>query len=147
MDCPDWPLASVILKPSGMARPPRISLGEQRLMLILSGSWICFCRKFEKTVPTESDQRQSGGSDDSLMNPIHVLSAGAVLMGSLIGSHAALAQSEGWLLGPGSKTGKESTIEPTNCVTSPDGSITCDTKVVNPASDTPARPYYNPFND
>ncbi len=27
------------------------------------------------------------------------------------------------------------------------GSVTCDTKVVNPASDTKARPYYNPFND
>ena len=28
-----------------------------------------------------------------------------------------------------------------------DGSIICDTKVVYPASDTKARPYYNPFND
>ena len=57
---------------------------------------------------------------------------------------ATRAQTEGWLLGPGPKTGKESTIVPTNCVTAADGSITCDTKVENPASDTPARPYYNP---
>ena len=28
-----------------------------------------------------------------------------------------------------------------------DGSVTCDTKMVNPASDTKARPHYNPFND
>ena len=58
-----------------------------------------------------------------------------------------LAQTEGWLLGPGSAVGKQSEIVPTNCITSLDGSITCDTKVVNPAGDTPARPYYNPFKD
>ena len=41
---------------------------------------------------------------------------------------AARAQSEGWMLGPGSKTGKDSKVE-------------------TPSSNTPARPYYNPFND
>ena len=55
-------------------------------------------------------------------------------------------QTEGWLRGPGSTTGKDSKIE-ADCVTAEDGSVTCDTKVVNPASDTKARPYYNPFND
>lgn len=60
---------------------------------------------------------------------------------------AAKAQSEGWMLGPGSKTGKDSKVVPTNCVTTADGAITCDTKVETPASNTPARPYYNPFND
>jgi hypothetical protein len=60
---------------------------------------------------------------------------------------AARAQSEGWMLGPGSKTGKDSKVVPTNCVTTADGAITCDTKVETPASNTPARPYYNPFND
>ena len=58
-----------------------------------------------------------------------------------------LAQTEGWLLGPSSAVGKQSEIVPTNCITATDGSITCDTKVVNPAGDTPARPYYNPFKD
>ena len=48
--------------------------------------------------------------------------------------------------GPGSATGKDSTIE-ADCIEAEDGSVTCDTKVVNPASDTKARPYYNPFND
>ncbi len=28
---------------------------------------------------------------------------------------AARAQSEGWMLGPGSKTGKDSKVVPTNC--------------------------------
>jgi|TARA_X000000950_G_scaffold32047_1_gene34609 hypothetical protein len=60
---------------------------------------------------------------------------------------AARAQSEGWMLGPGSKTGKDSKVVPTNCVTTADGAITCDTKVETPSSNTPARPYYNPFND
>ena len=51
------------------------------------------------------------------------------------------------MLGPGSKTGKDSKVVPTNCVTTADGAITCDTKVETPSSNTPARPYYNPFND
>ena len=51
------------------------------------------------------------------------------------------------MLGPGSKTSKDSKVVPTNCVTTADGAITCDTKVETPASNTPARPYYNPFND
>jgi uncharacterized membrane protein len=60
---------------------------------------------------------------------------------------AARAQSEGWMLGPGSKTSKDSKVVPTNCKTMADGAISCDTKVETPASNTPARPYYNPFND
>jgi|TARA_B100002052_G_scaffold196132_1_gene178892 uncharacterized membrane protein len=60
---------------------------------------------------------------------------------------AARAQSEGWMLGPGSKTSKDSKVVPTNCVTTPDGAISCDTKVETPTRTTPARPYYNPFND
>ena len=72
---------------------------------------------------------------------------GLTLSIPLLGSVRVFAQSEGWLLGPNSNVGKQSRIVPTNCVTSADGAISCDTKVVNPASDTSARPYYNPFND
>ena len=67
-------------------------------------------------------------------------------MMSVFGASPALAQTEGRLRGPGSPTGKDSKIE-ADCVTAEDGLVTCDTKVVNPASDTKARPYYNPFND
>ena len=63
-----------------------------------------------------------------------------------LGASTALAQTEEWLRGPGSATGKDSKIE-ADCIKAEDGSVTCDTKVVNPASDTKARPYYNPFND
>ena len=51
------------------------------------------------------------------------------------------------MLGPGSTTGKDSKVVPTKCVTTPDGAISCDTKVETTARTTPARPYYNPFND
>ena len=82
------------------------------------------------------------------MNLITQLSAcGLLLSIPVLFNAQAFAQSEGWLLGPNSGVGKESKIVPTNCEIAADGSITCDTVVRNPASDTQARPYYNPFND
>ena len=82
------------------------------------------------------------------MNQINVVSASLLLLDSLLaGTTSSLAQTEGWLRGPGVKAGKESTVVPTNCVESSDGSISCDTEIKNPASNTQARPYYNPFND
>ena len=80
------------------------------------------------------------------MTPTQLLSASFLLMLSVFSGSAAFAQTEGWLRGPGSATGKDSKIE-ADCVTAEDGTVTCDTKVVNPASDTKARPYYNPFKD
>lgn len=58
----------------------------------------------------------------------------------------ARAQVESFLWGPGSNVGPETKVEPQNCVTAPDGSITCDTKIVNPPGDTPAKPQYRPFS-
>jgi len=75
----------------------------------------------------------------------HLLSAYLSMM-SVFGASSAQAQTEGWLQGPGSATGKDSKIE-SDCIKAEVGSVTCDTKVVNPANDTKARPYYNPFND
>ena len=80
------------------------------------------------------------------MTPTQLLSAFFLLMMSVFSVSSAFAQTEGWLRGPGSATGKESKIE-ADCVTAEDGSVTCDTKVVNPANDTKARPHHNPFND
>ena len=72
----------------------------------------------------------------------------AVMVGlTTMAAPAAQAQSEGWILGPGSRYDKNSTVVPTNCVTAEDGSISCDTKLENTGNLTPARPYYNPFND
>ena len=76
----------------------------------------------------------------------HLLRASVLLMMSVFGAASAHAQTEGWLRGPSSATSKDSKIE-ANCIKSEDGSVTSDTKMVNLASDTKARPYYNPFND
>ena len=76
----------------------------------------------------------------------HLLNASALLMMSMFGASSAQAQTEGWLRAPGIATGKDSKIE-ADCIKAEDGSVTCDTKVVNLASDTKARPYYTPLND
>jgi len=60
---------------------------------------------------------------------------------------AVHAQAESFLWGPGSNVGPSTTVEPKNCVTAADGSITCDTKLVNPPGDTPAKPQYTPFRN
>ena len=85
-------------------------------------------------------------SEDTMTTAM-LTAAFALLSFSAAMAPVARAQSEGWMLGPGSKTSKDSKVVPTNCVTTPDGAISCDTKVETPTRTTPARPYYNPFND
>ena len=58
-----------------------------------------------------------------------------------------LAQTASYLLGPGSNVGEATQVQEDNCVTAADGSITCDTKLVNPPGDTPARPQFEPFSN
>ena len=70
--------------------------------------------------------------------------AGAALL--LASGGAARAQVQQFILGPGSNVGNKTKVEPKNCVTAADGSITCDTQIVNPPGDTPAKPSYSPFN-
>ena len=68
------------------------------------------------------------------------------LAGVSLVAQPALAQSESFLLKPGSKVGPASKVKATNCKTNPsDGSITCDTKIENPLGDTQAKPQYSPF--
>jgi hypothetical protein len=57
----------------------------------------------------------------------------------------ALSQSGSYLLGPGSNVGPATKVKTENCVTKADGSVTCDTRLVNPAGDTDARPQYDYF--
>jgi hypothetical protein len=59
----------------------------------------------------------------------------------------ALAQSETFLLGPGSTVGPATEVKPKNCVTAADGSVTCDTELVNPAGDTRAKPQLELFKN
>lgn len=59
----------------------------------------------------------------------------------------ALAQVQTFMLQPGSNVGPGTKVVPQNCVTAKDGSITCDTKLQNSPSDTPAKPIYQPFRN
>ena len=86
-------------------------------------------------------------SEDTMTTAMLTAAFTLLLSFSSVVAPVARAQSEGWMLGPGSKTSKDSKVVPTNCKTMADGAISCDTKVESPASNTPARPYYNPFND
>ena len=69
-----------------------------------------------------------------------------VTAGSVLGIRPAAAQVQQFILGPGSSVGRETKVEPKNCVTDPKtGAITCDTQLVNPPGDTLAKPSYTPF--
>jgi len=57
------------------------------------------------------------------------------------------AQSESYLLKPGSNVGPSTKIKPVNCVTAADGSVTCNTAIENSPSDTPAKPEFSPFRN
>ena len=91
--------------------------------------------------------RQSGGTDD----PPGIVSRPTLALLTCLSLVApatpALAQVESFMLQPGSSVGPATKVIPTNCVTGPDGSVTCDTKLENPPSDTPARPQYQPFKN
>lgn len=75
------------------------------------------------------------------------LRATAALVAGLCFSSAAEAQVESFMLKRGGNVGPETQIKPTNCVTGADGSVTCDTVIENPSSDTPAQPNYQPFKN
>jgi hypothetical protein len=61
---------------------------------------------------------------------------------------ALWAQSLRYNLGPGSRVGVPTEVEPTDCVTDPkDGAVTCNTKLKNPPGESPARPSFEPFNN
>jgi hypothetical protein len=74
-----------------------------------------------------------------------VLAVAVSLLSGL--AQPASAQVESFMLKPGSKVGPATQIVPTNCVTAADGSVTCDTKIQNSPSDTPAKPSYQPFKN
>jgi len=56
------------------------------------------------------------------------------------------AQVESYLLGPGTNVGPNTKVVPKNCVMAADGTVTCDTQLQNPPSDTQAKPQYRLFN-
>ena len=73
-----------------------------------------------------------------------LMAAGNVVQGA---APLRIAQVEKFILGPGSNVGAKTRVVPINCYRSRDGVISCDTKLVNPAGTTPARPTFSPFNN
>ncbi|MEB3167463.1 MAG: hypothetical protein ACKN89_05825 [Cyanobium sp.] len=59
----------------------------------------------------------------------------------------SIAQVQKFILGPGSNVGASTRVVPINCYRSRDGSISCDTKLLNPAGNTQAKPQYSPFSN
>jgi len=59
----------------------------------------------------------------------------------------ALAQVESFMLKSGSQVGPTTEVKPKNCVTAKDGTITCETELVNPPGNTQAKPQFNPFRN
>lgn len=83
-----------------------------------------------------------------LRTPRALVVLSLALAGISLVAQPGLAQSESFLLKPGSKVGPASKVKATNCVTNPkDGSISCDTKIENPPGDTLAKPQYSPFKN
>jgi hypothetical protein len=81
----------------------------------------------------------------SLVRSIGVLGIG---MGSLLMiALPALAQVESFMLKSGSQVGPTTEVKPKNCVTAKDGTITCETELVNPPGNTQAKPQFNPFRN
>jgi len=79
-------------------------------------------------------------------SPLLLLSAASVSVALVAGPAAAQVQQ--FMLGPGSSVGRETKVEPKNCVTDPKtGAVTCDTQLVNPPGNTPAKPSYTPFGN
>jgi len=69
-----------------------------------------------------------------------------LLAGVLVAPEAARAQVQQFMLGPGSSVGPETQVKPKDCVTAPDGTITCNTQLVNPPGTTQAKPLYSPWD-
>ncbi|MFN9645616.1 MAG: hypothetical protein ACK6BG_10985 [Cyanobacteriota bacterium] len=77
---------------------------------------------------------------------LHVL--GLLSLGTVLAVvPPATAQVESFMLKSGSQVGPATEVKPKNCVTAKDGTITCDTELVNPPGNTPAKPHFTPFRN
>jgi len=79
--------------------------------------------------------------------PAAALASLALLVLAIAAPAPALAQRQTFIRGPGSQVAPTTEVVPTNCVTAPDGSITCDTELRNPPGRTPARPQLDLFEN
>jgi hypothetical protein len=85
-----------------------------------------------------------------LPTPVSLSAAWLLVSGALLcqlPAGPARAQVETFINKPGSDVGPSTRVVPTNCVTAADGTMTCDTKLENPPSNTPAKPTFSPFRN
>jgi hypothetical protein len=83
-----------------------------------------------------------------MRTPSQVCLVGILSLGGLISLvPPASAQVESFILKSGSQVGPATEVKPKNCVTAKDGTITCDTELVNPPGNTPAKPQFHPFRN
>ncbi len=73
--------------------------------------------------------------------------AAAAVLSLALGLLPARAQVETFMLQRGSNIGPETKVIPTNCISASDGSVSCDTQIINPPSATPAKPQFQPFKN
>lgn len=71
----------------------------------------------------------------------------ATVLSLVLGQPPARAQVETFTLMRGSNIGPETKVVPTNCVSASDGSVSCDTQIINPPSSSPAKPQFQPFKN
>lgn len=96
--------------------------------------------------PAPGRQQLYTGSGSGSGSGAWWLPAAAVLSLAL-GLLPARAQVETFMLQRGSNIGPETKVIPTNCVSASDGSVSCDTQIINPPSATPAKPQFQPFKN
>ncbi|WP_254933689.1 hypothetical protein [Cyanobium sp. WAJ14-Wanaka] len=95
-------------------------------------------------MPGHSQPNRSGSVGLLLAMGTTVLSLWAA---SALLAAPAQAQAQRFLWSPGPSVGPETKVEPSNCLMADDGTITCDTRLVNPPSDTQAKPQFNYFQN
>ena len=71
----------------------------------------------------------------------------AAVLSLSVGLLPARAQVETFTLKRGSNIGPETKVMPINCFSASDGSVTCDTQIINPPSSSPAKPQFQPFKN
>jgi hypothetical protein len=71
----------------------------------------------------------------------------AAALSLALGLLPARAQVETFTLQRGSNIGPETKVMPINCVSASDGSVSCDTQIINPPSASPAKPQFQPFKN
>lgn len=83
-----------------------------------------------------------------MLAPSLIRCLGVLSLASLLSCFSpGLAQVESFILKSGSQVGPTTEVKPKNCVTAQDGSVTCETELVNPPGNTPAKPQFNPFRN